>query len=68
MTIKKLAKLLTTREGLKHQVSIADMTEILCHLADLIYEAEDKDAPIFDVLVDIGCKRASKKAKTKKTA
>lgn len=64
MTIKKLAKLLTAREGLKKQVSIADMAEILGHLSDMIFEDEERHTGIYDVLLINGCKRAALKAST----
>lgn len=60
MTIKNLAKLLTSKEGLKKQVSIADMTEILGHLSDLVFEENDRQTGVYDALLVNGYKRAKK--------
>lgn len=57
MTLRKLAKLLCEREGLKKQVTIADMYEILVHLSDVVYE----DPTVCDFLLNYGKKRYTKK-------
>jgi hypothetical protein len=57
MTIKQLAKLLCDREGLKKQVSIADMYEVLIHLTDLTYE----DPEVIEFLRKYGERRHKRK-------
>ena len=54
MKIRDLAKLLCQREGLKVEVSIANMYEILGHLADIIFEDMEID---HEILPEHGNKR-----------
>ncbi len=60
-TIKALAKELCSREGLKKQVDIAQIAEILGHLSDMVFE----DCKAMDILFNNGMRRAKKKAKVK---
>lgn len=75
MTIKQLAVKLCKKEGLKKQVNVAQMQEVLGALSDLVY-AQIKKANIdiienpkqmnffiIDVLCLNGAKRAKKKDK-----
>jgi hypothetical protein len=62
-TIKALAKELAKREGKKKQVDIAQLTEVLGHLSDMVYE----DCKAMDILFNNGEKRAKKKSKVKRT-
>lgn len=66
MTIKKLIKELCKREGLKKQVDIAQVTEIVGHLAEIVFE-ECEVSPgsikVLEELVMLGQKRAKKKEK-----
>lgn len=62
MTIKKLALEITKREGLKEQVNIAQINEILSVISDLFYEDSDT---MVDLLYGQGFKRARKKKKCK---
>lgn len=59
MTLRKLAKILTEKEGLKKQVSIANMYEILVHLSDVVFE----DPAVGEFLLDYGKKRYDRKHK-----
>jgi hypothetical protein len=61
-TITDLAVELCKREGLKKQVDVAQMKEILGHLADIFYEGPHP-ALICTMLCQCGGKRAKKKAK-----
>ena len=77
MTINKLVQELAKREGLKKQVDIAQMKEIVGHLSDMVYaELYDLNSPFVSMINDMptitsalyrnGEKRAKKKAKKKK--
>jgi hypothetical protein len=62
MTFKKLVKELAKRETGKKQVDIAQMTEIVSHLADIVYEMDhEQEAVLIDALWFIGEKRANKR-------
>lgn len=67
MTIKQLAKELAKREGLKKQVDIAQIQELLGHLSDILFEEFERDGDILgetsDCLYDNGAKRAKKRKK-----
>jgi len=56
--IKKLAKLISKKEGLKKQVNIAQISEILGVLSDLVYES--MDGRIEWIFLNNGQKRAEK--------
>lgn len=62
MTFKKLALQLTEREGLKKEVSVAQVRELLGHLCDVIFEerVEDGISETMRCLLDVGEKRARK--------
>lgn len=62
-TIKALAKELAKREGKRKQVDIAQISELLGHLSDMVYD----DCKSMDILFNNGEKRAKKKAKVKRT-
>lgn len=70
MTIKQLAKELCKIEGLKKEVNIAQMSEILGVISDLLY-AEFKKDPIplvrekYLALLASGLKRSKKKGNQK---
>lgn len=67
MTIKKLAILIAKKEGLKKQVNIAQINEILAVLSDLEAEHFFKgkpNSPCFLIWTN-GLKRAKKKARKK---
>ena len=58
-SIKQLAREITKREGLKKQVNIAQVSEILAVLSDLMFE--DFKGRIEWLLIENGQKRAEKK-------
>ena len=60
-SIKQLAREITKREGLKKQVNIAQISEILGVLSDLMYE--DFKGRIEWLLIENGQRRSEKKAK-----
>lgn len=62
-TIKALAKELAKREGKRKQVDIAQISEILGHLSDILTE----NPSVWTLIVANGIKRAKKKAKMKRT-
>ena len=63
-TIKQLVKELCKREGLKKQVDVAQISEIVGHLSDIVYEYSSAvDFPLYMMLHKNGEKRAKKKAK-----
>lgn len=66
MTMNQITKELCKREGLKKQVDIAQMKEILGHLADIFWEEESfhmsNGSPGYALLV-LGKKRSKKKKK-----
>lgn len=64
-TMKGLAILLCKKEGLKKQVSVAQMQEILGHLADMIGD-ENTSVKTVHTLCVIAAKRSQKAAKAKK--
>lgn len=61
-TIKALALELTRREGKKKQVNIAQMSETLGHLSDIVYQC--KIEYFWTLFYNNGLKRAKKKAKS----
>lgn len=62
MTIAKLAKELCKREGLKKQIDIAQMTELLGHVSDILYaEPLLNKMDILMMFYKNGKKRATKK-------
>ena len=64
MTPKKLIKELCLREKLKKQVSIAQMTETVGHLSDIICEMDGEEMETFIIsMCKLGEKRAKKAAK-----
>jgi len=64
MTPKKLTLELCKREKLKKQTDIAQITEIVGHLADVIFEAISNDKVDFlDPLYKLGERRAKKRKK-----
>jgi hypothetical protein len=65
MTPNQLAKELARREGLKKQVDIAQIKELIGHLSDIFYEMwTDNDLwETTEELFDLGRKRAAKRAK-----
>ncbi len=64
MTLNKLAKEITLREGKKKQINIAQVKEIIGIISDLVYEM--KTESLVKKLWDNGEKRAKKKSKLKK--
>lgn len=70
MTIKKIVQELCKREGLKKQVNIAQVSELVGHLSDMLYDnlIDDKGfiSPVIKSLILNGQKRAEKKKKAKK--
>ena len=66
-TFKKLVNELCKREKLKKQVDVAQVTELMGHLADIVFEVEaPNDAHVLsDMLFLLGEKRSRKKAKLK---
>lgn len=72
MTIKQLAKEICKREGLKKQVDIAQVTEIIGHVADIFWPeylnfdmGSDPKKYTYLNLVYLGQKREKKKLKKK---
>jgi hypothetical protein len=68
MTIKQLVKELCRREGLKKSMDVAQVTELVGHLADLIFTEQSLQGPvsiptIFKNLYELGKKRFKKKQK-----
>lgn len=66
MTPNKLAKELAKREGLKKQVDIAQIKELIGHLADMCYAEFQSGADqlaVWDCLYTLGEKRAKKRKK-----
>jgi predicted house-cleaning noncanonical NTP pyrophosphatase (MazG superfamily) len=68
VTIKKLIAELCKREGLKKQVDVAQVTEIVGHLADILKEEWDAiddddiaELATFNKLIALAEKRAKKK-------
>lgn len=66
MTHKQLILELTKREAGKTQVSVAQIREIVGHLADIFTEHNDcRPGMIPSILLSVGEKRAKKKARKK---
>lgn len=65
MTPKKLVQELCKREGLKKQIDVAQVTELVGHLADILYADLHNDGHAFDELLALGERRAEKKARKK---
>lgn len=66
MNLKELTKEICKREGLKKQVEIGNVREILGHLSDLFFEeCGEQHAETYVVLVENGKKRAKRKGKKK---
>jgi cAMP phosphodiesterase len=64
MTPKKLINQLCVREGLKKQVNIAQVTDLVGHLADIIHSMKrGEEETLLDSLWFLGEKRAKAKAK-----
>lgn len=68
MTIKQLAKEIAKREGKRKQVDIAQITEILGALSDMVFEdfnheGEGHITRTWCCLYDNGAKRAQKRKK-----
>ncbi len=61
MKFKELAKEIAKREGLKKSADIAQITEILGHLADIL--ATDTEYATVIELLSVADKRAKKKVK-----
>jgi hypothetical protein len=61
-TAKDLVNELMKREALKEQVNVAQMTEVVGCLADLVYESEDLN-PMLTVLHKLGKKREKDRGK-----
>lgn len=61
-TIKGLAKELCAREGKKKQVNIAQMSELIGVISDMVYMSEIDD--FWSIFYDNGQKRAKKKARS----
>jgi len=68
-TFKKLVNELCKREKLKKQVDVAQVSELIGHLADIIFEGEGPDDAweydLSDMLFYVGEKRAKKKLRLK---
>lgn len=69
-TIRGLVNELVRREGLKKQVEIAQVREIVGHLSDVFNEqfirTTDGLESLVDILVDNGARRSTKKKKIRK--
>lgn len=65
MTIRKLVNELVKREGLKKQVEISQVREIIGHLSDMMFEEDKGLADIYIALIKNGLRRAKKKGKVK---
>lgn len=66
MKFKTLVKELCAREGLKKKMDIAQVTEIVGHLCDILSEADFvKFQNLMIELLAVGGKRAKKKKKLK---
>lgn len=71
MTIKALVKELCRREGLKKQMDVAQVTELVGHLSDMFFEewvnvGQPNNYPeAACALTDNGRKRAARKSKAK---
>lgn len=70
MNIKKLVKELCRREGKKKQVDVAQMTEVVGHLSDILFSEVSltvgiaisfEDKTTLYELLKLGCKREKKK-------
>lgn len=70
MNMNKLAKIVCEREGLKQQVNISQVKEILRVLVDLIVEdcKADKYPPSPNTVFDALCSAVNKKVIPKKKA
>jgi hypothetical protein len=65
-TIRALVNELVRREGLKKQVEIAQVRELVGHLSDIMYEwinGLDTNLSLLRVLYENGRRRAKKKGK-----
>lgn len=65
-TVKSMAMEICRREGLKKQVSIAQVLEILGHQADIVAERENGKVEIGTVLHNNGVRRKRRESKTRK--
>jgi hypothetical protein len=64
MTPKKLIREIAKREGLRKQVDIAQLTEIIGHLSDLMHELDPYAmSELVSQLQGLGEKRAAKREK-----
>jgi hypothetical protein len=66
MTANQLAKILSQKEGLKKQVDIAQIKELIGHLADMCYwefQSGADQLAVWDCLYTLGEKRAKKRKK-----
>lgn len=63
-TIKGLALELTKREGKKKQVNIAQMSETLSVLSDMVFSSAGWENDCIELLYRNGKRRAKKKAKS----
>jgi hypothetical protein len=64
MTPNQLAKILSQKEGLKKQVDIAQIKELIGHLADMCFaefQSGVNQLAVWDCLYTLGEKRAKKK-------
>jgi hypothetical protein len=70
-TIKAVVQELSRREGLKKQVDIAQISELVGHLSDMSVENAEPQADgsimcdLFEALIKNGVRRKKKKAKAK---
>jgi hypothetical protein len=65
MKISELVKELVRREGKKKQVDRAQMSEIVGHLSDMMFEESYESHPICFCLWNNGARRAKRKGKKK---
>lgn len=62
---KEIANELASREGLKKQVNVAQLTEIVGHLSDMIYQQIRNGAGRGELISQILYKNGSRRAKRK---
>jgi hypothetical protein len=62
MSIKKLVLEITKREGLKKEVSVAQVREIIGHLCDVIFEEREENgiSQSMKAIIENGAKRVRK--------
>jgi hypothetical protein len=64
-SVKDIAQELAKREGLKKQVNVAQLTEVVAHLSDLIYQQIRMGAGRGELISQVLYKNGSRRAKAK---